>query len=528
MRSLLLLLVLGCEFEATDLSGEFEPPTMDGGVPDAPSPTDANFMESRVGHLEGFSIAGLRYETATHRGHTSEAAEYRYREGESIQFFVGESVVADVRAQERLTLLDFADANELGWDNRSIRAAARLFDPQLERLCELAVLFASLDDDGDPQNGVLITAELRRLTEGRDFGYVTDDYVTLGGRPHRTMPVGDPYWVMMEAQAVFSRPHRTALVAVALDALLQELEIEVLVDAQAVSRIESASGDSDSHWVRTYSALGYPLAVDGRSGSYEEQRHYTYSSDGYVLSSTDATSGEPLHDPTFDVAGWLVGLDTYDESVVIERAEDGRPERQVRRNAESTEVETFSYDGERRLSFWDRRVDGVFVSSYTHVYEPGLHRATSQAFITETRFDEDGRWVTYEQRHEGSYMRTTPRRNREGRLVGYSQRTENDQDGNHYLDCYDWDHPQGRALGTVTDSYDDGCDGDLERLTTRRFSETGQPIEEHFIAGSESGRQRYTYDANDNLILRESDDRVESNEYVASGLGAVFPEEWYF
>ena len=124
-------------------------------------------------------------------------------------------------------------------------------------------------------------------------------------------------------------------------------------------------------------------------------------------------------------------------------------------------------------------------------------------------------------------MRTTARRNREGRLVGYSQRTENRQDGHHYLYCFDWDHPQGPRRGTVTDTYDDGCDGDLEQVQTSRFSETGQIMDKHTVDGSDSSWRRYTYDANDNLIRRESDYNVESNEYAESGLGAVFPEERY-
>ncbi|MFK8004695.1 MAG: hypothetical protein AB8H86_34320 [Polyangiales bacterium] len=523
MRFALLLLVFGCEFAAPQLS-ELPPPS-DAAVPDASAPGDAGLTELHVGRLEGFSIAGLRYETPTQSGHTNEAAEYRYRQDESIRFFVGESVVAEVPAQERLTLLDFAGANELRWDNRSIRSAARFYDARLERLCELVVLFASLDDDGDPDNGVVLTPELRQLTDGRDFGYVTDDLLTFRGGWYRAMPEGDPYRVMMEAQAVFSRPHRVALVAVALHALLREVGIEVSVDGQVLSRVESAGGDSDSHWAVTYNALGYPLEVEGSSGSHAEQRRYTYSRDGYVSSSTDATSGEPLYDPTYDAAGWLVGLDTHDERVVIDRAEDGQVERLVRRNAESTAVETFAYDSERRLIFWDRSVDGSLISSGTQEFEPGLQRTIDHGFTTETRFDEYGRWVSREQRNEGMYTLITARWNDEGRFAGQLQRTENTQDGHHYLDCFELDQPEGPRRGTVTDTHDIGCDGDVEHLTRRRFGETGQLIDEHTIYEAESSWRRYVYDANDNHVLRVSDDRVESYEYAESGLGALFPED---
>lgn len=522
MRLGLLLLILGCEFDPVDLP-VLEAPPSDAGVLDASSPTDTSLME-RVGKLEGFAIAGLRYETATQSGHTSEAAEYRYREGEAIRFFVGESVVAEVHAQERLTLLDFADANELRWDNRSIRAAARRRDLRLERLCKLAVLFASLDDDGDPSNGVLLTPELRGITEGRDFEYPLEGDVSSVRHSPRMMPVGDPYRVMMEAQRVFSRPHRVALTAVALDALLRELDIEFSVDAQVVMRVETTDGHSDSLLVRSYGALGYPLTEDSGSGNDERRWHYTYSADGYV-SSILTRSGEFLYHPTFDAAGWLLGLDTDDESVVMERDEDGRVERKVRRNAESTHVEIYAYDDEGRLLLWERSVDGVVIQSEAHTYEPGLHRTTGNGFITDVRFDENGHWVSLEQHHEGSRSLTTARRNREGRIVGQLQRTENHQGSQTWVECFGIDHPQGSDAGTVTYTFDDECDGDLERVVTTRFSETGQKIDEHTVDGSESRWRRYIYDGNDNLILSESDQRRESYEYEESGLGAVYPED---
>ena len=107
-------------------------------------------------------IVGLRYETPTCSGVTDETGSFEYRDGEVVAFSVGAVLLGAARGRPRLTVADIVarvDGN-----------LAKLADPGLTNI---ARLLQTLDGDGSPDDGILLTPEIHALVGDRpiDFRY---------------------------------------------------------------------------------------------------------------------------------------------------------------------------------------------------------------------------------------------------------------------------------------------------------------------------------------------------------------------
>ncbi len=93
----------------------------------------------------GGPVTGLRYQTPTVEGLTDERGEFRYRTGETVSFLIGRLVLGSVLGAPRLNL---AQLNS--------RVAGNIDKLHDLSLTNLARLFHTLDQDGNPENGVMI------------------------------------------------------------------------------------------------------------------------------------------------------------------------------------------------------------------------------------------------------------------------------------------------------------------------------------------------------------------------------------
>ncbi len=116
---------------------------------------------TREGRVAG-PIAGLRFDTPTCSGVTDQAGGFRFCDGEIVTFSVGDVVVGTARGAERLTVADLVarvDGN-----------IAKVADPGLTNIARFLL---TLDEDGNPDNGITLTPEIHELVGGRavDFRY---------------------------------------------------------------------------------------------------------------------------------------------------------------------------------------------------------------------------------------------------------------------------------------------------------------------------------------------------------------------
>ena len=97
-------------------------------------------------------IAGLKYQTPTLSGITTDDGEFQYREGEAITFLVGGVVLGAVEAAPRLNLTQLA--------NRVAGKIDKLHDPSVTNLGRF---IHSLDQDGNIETGVKIAPAVHEL-----------------------------------------------------------------------------------------------------------------------------------------------------------------------------------------------------------------------------------------------------------------------------------------------------------------------------------------------------------------------------
>ena len=136
----------GCGFEAGDLDLN----------PDPPPPLFGVFLDS--------AIAGLSYETETLSGETNENGEFRYREGETIAFSIGDIELGNAPGAPILTPLDLVEHTHLIHNPL----------PDNDIVVNMVRFLQTLDQDGDPGNGIVITDAVHTSATATTIDFSSD------------------------------------------------------------------------------------------------------------------------------------------------------------------------------------------------------------------------------------------------------------------------------------------------------------------------------------------------------------------
>ncbi|MCE9678623.1 hypothetical protein LZP69_05375 [Shewanella sp. AS1] len=112
------------------------------------------------------AVAGIGYRTETPEGEvreegvTNENGEYEYVEGDSVTFFIGDLVFPATAATGVVTPLDIAGTD----------------DVTDQKVVNMVRLLQTLDQDGDPENGITITETAASAAEPVDFDVPPDEF----------------------------------------------------------------------------------------------------------------------------------------------------------------------------------------------------------------------------------------------------------------------------------------------------------------------------------------------------------------
>lgn len=109
------------------------------------------------------AVANIGYRTDTQTGVTNDSGEFNYRAGELITFFIGDLEFPSIFAKGIITPMDIANTDTLD-DNRVIN---------------ILRLLQSLDKDGDPSNGIEITAAAIAAGAVLDFTLPPEEFAQL-------------------------------------------------------------------------------------------------------------------------------------------------------------------------------------------------------------------------------------------------------------------------------------------------------------------------------------------------------------
>ncbi len=128
-------------------------------------------------------VSGLNYETTgdagLQGGVTGADSEggpgsFRYVEGDRITFSLGDTVLGASDAGDRLTPFDLAGLEEDAIGGCEVDATLPQDDGAFRLVSNLAVLLQTLDADGDPENGIDISADVEALFAGVELDLAQD------------------------------------------------------------------------------------------------------------------------------------------------------------------------------------------------------------------------------------------------------------------------------------------------------------------------------------------------------------------
>ncbi|GIU20758.1 MULTISPECIES: hypothetical protein [unclassified Shewanella] len=146
LSSLIIISSLtACSDDDDPIEIEPETPAITPPTTSTPTPKSGVFLDSPV--------EGIGYKTETLSGVTDAEGKYSYAEGETVTFFIGDLEFPATEAQGIVTPLNIANTEDV--TNSAVINMARLLQ--------------TLDQDGDPNNGITITQTAIDTAEPVDF-----------------------------------------------------------------------------------------------------------------------------------------------------------------------------------------------------------------------------------------------------------------------------------------------------------------------------------------------------------------------
>ena len=122
-------------------------------------------------------VSGLNYESrsedgVTHTGVTGEdddPGRFSYSEGDTVYFSLGDISLGRIVAKDRVTPFDLVDIEERAIGGCEVDGVLPEDTHAFRRVVNLAVLFQTLDTNGDHTDGIEIRSEVAALFEGSSF-----------------------------------------------------------------------------------------------------------------------------------------------------------------------------------------------------------------------------------------------------------------------------------------------------------------------------------------------------------------------
>ncbi len=132
-----------------------------GSSPVNPAPPPAGSGPSPdIGVFLDSPVINIGYRTETLEGVTNSLGEYEYMPGQIVTFFIGDLEFPSIAASRTVTVLDLVGTTE----------------PSDPRVVNMIRLLQTLDQDGDPQNGITITEAAKSSATQVDFDLSEVDF----------------------------------------------------------------------------------------------------------------------------------------------------------------------------------------------------------------------------------------------------------------------------------------------------------------------------------------------------------------
>jgi len=537
--------------------------------------------------VAGTAVTGVAYKTATQQGVTGLDGSFQYEEGETVRFMVGDTGLGEVTGQAQVTPFDLAGSAVV----TGINITWALEDEPVEifpypefvtdepfvkvnpfhGVINIAVLLQSLDEDGNPGNGIMIKPGVAALFRGLSLDVSQHwEIFRSDSTLHRAMGEAN-------RKRRFSQVHGIVKPAVALDQLYGTLEIDPRT--VGVSLLHNGSGDGIPAYTEyfKYDANGNMTRHD--DGTPDAFETWQYNSNGYVKRHERDAERYIGHDvETWQYAAnssvirqeWDYDADgTTDEFKTWKYNADGnvtRHEHDAREHAGYGyhQLELWQYDNKGNVTRheYDHDADGTPDAIMTWQYDIDGNLTQSTLYLSEEirqianwQYNADGKVIKISQEGHGERTGTfrhieTLRYDTNGNVTkitieGYTEyngayrsietwkydangnatRRERVEDDSSLEEIETWQYDTN---GNVT-RYE--CEGGCSvvslpadhRIDRWQYHSNGNVMLHEIEASSEiSGSWRYQYDSNGNLT------RYEEHGYGFDGEMTNVIESWRY
>ena len=260
-------------------------------------PATENEVPDSYGFVIDSPVAGLRYVSGKHYGVTDDEGRFGYIEDENVQFFIGDiRLGVSVMPSARVTPFELAGSD----------ASVAI---------NIARFLQTLDDDGEPSNGIIVNDAVHSLAEGVELNFASAGWIEKKFFEYEYEVVDD------RIVPIFSDEE------LAIQQLLTKLNAATSVDT-----VTLVSGyDAYTHFSTTLNAIIDSLETEANSVasrslcSSDDQCEivsllsrdtYFCGSDGPVLTYSTLDIELGVFDEIVNERGALIGVKTQLESEV--------------------------------------------------------------------------------------------------------------------------------------------------------------------------------------------------------------------
>ncbi len=477
--------------------------------------------------IGGAATAGVSYETDTRSGVTAEDGTFRYEEGETVRFFVGDTVLGETSAKDEISPFDLVPEAQPLTGNDILAALNNRCSP-LGSVINVAAFLQTLDRDGDLNNGIEIPNEVAALFEGVSVDFMQSLFLFRRDLDLRAV------LSQANAEVLFDSHRQVRPAAFAAQDLYSSLGLDS--GLFAVTRVETDEGADNT--------------IDSiRESRYDERAQLVFSS-----RDTDA-NGEPDSTSSFeyDENGHQVRSESDDDGngspdsiTQSQFNEDGdriRVERDRDGDGDADSVSTTTYDdiGRRLRDETDQNNSGSPNRIVIYWYDDDARQDGSREDedgdgiidrSTTNFFDESGNRIRREV-DLGDDGTVNSRDIFEYDARGNVTRTERDRDGDGEID--DISVSEYNEMCRVTYREEQDGNGMIERTTTTVYDDAGRELSRTTDSDGNGMPDRIDtseYDDSGNLLSRADDDNadgtpefIELFEYIDGALSRVVTDQ---
>lgn len=445
-------------------------------------------------------VSGIAYTTATQSGLTDSEGYFTFKEGEEVTFSLGELTLGTVMGQPEVTLFELSGA-EPTIGNEAI--SSDLFhNTNYKKTANIAILLQTFDFDGNPDNGIEITAQVAALFTSEVPIDLTMIYVIFRQDKNvRTL------LNTANSQTLLSNHRQVRPLAYVMEHLYSQRNL--LGTRRRTSEVEDSNADgiTDAITTYTFNERGHKIRTDSDSdadGIIDRIEHFTYDEHAQLTRYTSDFDADGVLDDnhiyTYDIDGNQIRKEIDTDADGINNSIDHyeydvygnmtRSEEDNNADGIADRISIHSYDSAgnpQRLEI-DNNGDGLIDEITINSYDSNNDMTRSEA---DDNADGIVDTIThFEYNNHGNVSRIETDQNNDGSL--------------EFIVIFEF-NSNGQVQRVLTDS--DG-DGSANNITTYEFNSSGQETgrtTDNDADGINDIIDIYSYDINGNRASFERD-----------------------